>query len=344
MKSDNLLDLNGDGLKNFLGEAGEPLFREKQIIHWIYRKFEVNPEKMLNLGAGLRDKLLAAFGRDGGVKQLQSVSSSDGSRKLLLGLADGQKVEMVLIPGEDRMTFCLSTQVGCPVGCRFCASGKDGLQRNLSAGEIIGQFIIGIKENGGQLPDNIVFMGIGEGLLNFDNLASALTKLTSPDYFGMSPRRITVSTSGIAPAIRELAGLKKEFTLAISLHGADDVVRAQIIPDALRYPVDEIMAAADYYRDTAGRMVTLEYTLLAGINDTLLDARKLAELAKRHYAKINLIPFNSTFAGFKRPSRERIAKFRSEIEKSGVTVTIRLSRGNDIAGACGQLAGGGAPE
>ncbi len=311
-------------------------FRAVQIADWIYRKRIWDPDEMSNLPAPLRMELKTDFSAPS--SRVETVSSSpDGTEKLLLELQDGNHVEMVVIPGNDnRTTFCLSTQVGCPVRCVFCASGAGGLVRNLAAGEIIEEFLHGTKKTG-NLPDNIVFMGIGEGLLNFEALETVLKHLTSPEGFGMAPRRITVSTSGIVPGIRKLAALKKEFTLAISLHAPTDEIRARLIPDAFRYPVAEVLKAADEYRDTCGRMVTLEYTLLENLNDSREAALRMAEISRNHHAKINLIPYNQTNRGFRRPAERVIREFQETIEKNGGTVTRRRERGASSDAACGQL-------
>ncbi len=317
-------------------KQGAARFRANQIADWLYKHFTCDPAGMKNVPGPLRDALKHDFHAPGG-KIAETVRSPDNTEKLLLELFDGESVEMVLIPGgEERLTFCLSTQVGCPVGCYFCASGKGGLVRNLAAGEMLEEFLFGIAR-AGRKPDNLVFMGIGEGLLNFEELSKTLHILSAPDYFGMSPRRITVSTSGFVPGIDKLAALGKEYTLAISLHAPDDETRAAIIPDKIRYPVREIMAAADRYRELAGRMVTLEYTLLAGVNDTPRHAEKLARLALAHHAKVNLIPYNSTGDRFHRPSPHTTKEFERIIQQAGAHVTVRTERGSESDAACGQL-------
>lgn len=310
-------------------------FRANQIAEWLYKKLECDPDRMTNLPQPLRETLKSEFAAPS--SEVVTIDrAADDTEKLLLKLSDGETIEMVIIPSSDRITFCLSTQVGCPVRCRFCASGADGLVRNLAAGEIIEELLAGATRIG-RLPDNIVFMGIGEGLLNFNELAKALTLLSSPDGFGMSPRRLTVSTSGIVPGIAKLAELGKEYTLAISLHAVDDPTRAKLIPDNVRYPVAEILAAADAYRESAGRMVTLEYTLLDGINDSPQAARELGRISRTHHAKVNLIPYNATGSEFKRPPRKTIEQFAETVERSGGTVTIRRERGSEKTAACGQL-------
>ena len=311
-----------------------PKFRVKQLLNWICTQNKLDPGEMLNLPANMREALKNDFYAPG-TQISDIVSSSDGVEKLLLQLHDGEIIEMVIIPADDRLTFCLSTQVGCPVGCYFCASGKNGFTRNLSAGEIIEEFMLGINRAG--FPDNIVFMGIGEGLLNFEELSKAMNILTSPDFFNMSPRRITVSTSGYVPGMQKFAQLKREFNLAISLHAVSDEIRAKLIPAKVRYSIAEILKAADLCRDANNRQYTLEYTMISGINDDLDSARKLADIAISHHAKINLIPYNSTDGMFRRPERSVIEAFENEIKSAGARVTRRVERGTKESAACGQL-------
>ena len=311
-----------------------PKFRVKQLCNWLYTQVEINPDAMLNLPGSMREALKEDFYAPGSSVS-EIVSSTDGVEKLLLKLHDGECIEMVVIPADDRLTFCLSTQVGCPVGCYFCASGKNGFTRNLRAGEIIEEFMLGVKRAG--FPDNLVFMGIGEGLLNFEELSSALETLTSPDGFGMSPRRITVSTSGYVPGMLKFAQLKREFNLAVSLHAVTDEIRARLIPSNVRYSIAEILKAADLCRDANNRQYTIEYTMISGINDDLDSARKLADIALTHHAKINLIPYNATDGMFRRPERSVIEAFETEIKNAGARVTRRVERGTKESAACGQL-------
>ena len=336
MKTPLLAGSSRTELADYVSACGLPKFRAAQIADWMYRKFEWDPERMSNLPADLRARLKRDFAAPAG--RIETASPSpDGTEKLLIALHDGNHVELVLIPGDDgRTTFCLSTQVGCPVRCAFCASGAHGLVRNLRRGEIVEEFLFAVQRLG-KLPDNIVFMGIGEGLLNFDELSGALQCLVSPDTFGMSPRRITVSTSGIVPGIRKLAALGREFTLAISLHAVDEETREKIIPPGFRYPIAEILQAADDYRTGCGRMVTLEYTLLDGINDSLAAAGKLGEISREHHAKINLIPYNRTGRGFRRPPEKVIRAFEETVRRAGGAVTRRKERGASADAACGQL-------
>ena len=319
-------------LQDYCAAKNFPLFRAKQIDSWLLTHCVTAPDRMKNLAENLKQALKQDFFAP--ASAIAGISASpDKVEKLLLQLHDGEFIEMVVIPSEKRLTFCLSTQVGCPVGCFFCASGRNGLTRNLSAGEMLEEFCIGTVHAG--RPDNIVFMGIGEGLLNFENLALTLNRLV--DEFTFSPRRITVSTSGFIPGMNKFAGLKKEFNLAVSLHAPDDNTRAKLIPPKLRYPVAEILAAADRIAEANNRQYTLEYTLIAGINDSVEHAVKLGKLAYAHHAKINLIPYNETGGVFRRPAPAVIDDFENAILDTGARVTRRIERGSAETAACGQL-------
>lgn len=317
--------------------AGLPAYRGRQIAEWIYTKLTDDPEEMTSLPRELRQKLARDFVSPA-LTEIDCTSSRDGVIKPLLRLHDGEAVEMAVIPTDERITLCLSTQVGCAVGCRFCASGANGLKRNLTSGEMLAEFLYGCRL-AGRRCDNIVFMGIGEGMMNFAELSVALEKLTSPEFFNLSPRRITVSTSGFVPGMLKFAELKKEYTLAISLHAPDDLTRAKLIPDNCRYPISEILAAADLCRRNSGRDYTLEYTMVAGINDSLEAAAALGSIAKRHHAKVNLIPYNETgnSGEFRRPPKLRIEEFHRAVAAAGARVTRRVERGSGKAAACGQL-------
>ena len=323
-----------DGISAWCEKRGLPKFRAKQLCNWLYKQVALSPDAMHNLPANMREMLKEDFFSPGTTIS-EVVSSGDSVEKLLLTLHDGNIIEMVLIPAEERLTFCLSTQVGCPVGCRFCASGQNGFTRNLSCGEIIEEFMLGVMRTG--FPDNLVFMGIGEGMLNFEQLAAALEILTSPEGFGMSPRRITVSTSGYVPGMVKFAGLKKEYNLAVSLHAVSDDIRAKLIPPQVRYSISEILKAADLCRDSNNRQYTIEYTMIAGINDAPDSAAKLADIAIAHHAKINLIPYNSTDGIYHRPERSVIEAFEQTIKDRGARVTRRVERGGKRSAACGQL-------
>lgn len=321
-------------LAAYIQEHRIPGFRAKQIYSWLYDHAECDPEKMKNLPKSLQEMLSRDFYAPGSAIA-ETVSSPDGVEKLALKLFDNECVEMVIIPAADgRITFCLSTQVGCPVMCRFCASGQHGLIRNLQAGEMIEQFCLGVSRAG--RPDNLVFMGIGEGLLNFPELSRALECLSGD--FSFAPRRITVSTSGYIPGMKEFAKLKREYNLAVSLHAVDDETRAKLIPPHLRYPVQEILQAADEIRDANGRQYTLEYTLISGVNDSAAAADKLGRIAVSHRAKVNLIPYNETSGNeFRRPEKEVISEFEKRVAAAGARVTCRVEKGGKKTAACGQL-------
>ena len=319
-------------LAEYLRANGFPAYRAKQIRKWICEKFVADPAAMSDLPEELRKKLAADF-------LAPSLAVDDrvlapDVEKLRLKLHDGEFIEMALLPSDERLTFCLSTQVGCPVRCRFCASGAFGLKRNLVSGEMLEEFLTGATL-AGRRPDNLVFMGIGEGLMNFAELSRTLTALT--EEFCFSPRRITVSTSGFVPGMREFAKLHREYTLAVSLHAPDDATRAKLIPDACRYPIAEILAAADLCRGENGRDYTLEYTLISGVNDALEQAEALGKLAYKHHAKVNLIPYNETTGEFRRPPERRLREFEARVAATGARVTRRVERGGNSDAACGQL-------
>lgn len=328
-----------DDLDDELKSIGQPAFRCRQILDWIYRKRQLVPEQMQNIPRSLRSYLEEHYTCSASTL-VKVLVADDQTAKLLIRLHDGECVEAVIIPSEKRTTFCLSTQVGCPVGCYFCASGSGGLIRNMDAGEIIEQFSLVVQHHG-ELPGNVVFMGIGEGLLNFSNLKRALLLLTGKDYVGFGSRRVTVSTSGWTPGIYKLADCCHQWNLAISLHAPNDDIRAKIIPGRYRKPVAEIIKAAEYYNQTVGRMVTFEYTLLDNLNDGPEQAVELAGLARKVHAKVNLIPFNSISRtganSFAPPSADRIDQFMKILAQNRVSVTVRKEKGASIAAACGQL-------
>ena len=315
--------------------AGLPAYRGRQILDWICRRLESDPERMTSLPLDLRRRLAAEFPLP--CVETARDEAPDGVVKAALRLHDGEVIEMAVIPAEDgRRTLCLSTQVGCAVGCRFCASGADGVRRNLAAGEMIAEFLCGCRIIGSRC-DNIVFMGIGEGMMNFDELALALDRLTDPEYFGLSPRRITVSTSGYVPGMLRFAELRREYNLAVSLHAADDATRARLIPDRCRWPIAEVLAAADRCREANGRDYTIEYTLCEGVNDSPAAARALGELAVKHHAKVNLIPCNAVNGEFRRPPKVAVEAFHRAVAATGARVTRRVERGSRGVAACGQL-------
>ena len=323
-------------LEGFLRDSGEPLFRRRQITEWLFKKLVFDPARMVNLPQRFARGDRAEFPGDA-VRERSRQEAADGTVKLLLELTDGNTIEAVIIPAPVRKTF-LSEYAGRLSGqMPFLRERADGLVRNLTTAELLQQFQVCCTVIGG-LPDNLVFMGIGEGMLNLDELIPALEALSDPERFGLAARRITVSTSGQPDGIRRLADLGRQWTLALSLHASDDVVRARLIPDHMRYPIAEIMTACDYYREKSSRMVTFEYTLLRGENDEPEHAEMLAKLARTHHAKVNLIPYNEVPGKpYRRPERARIDAFLDVLLRRHVQATVRVEKGGNVDAACGQL-------
>ena len=325
-----------EDLIQFVQETKESRFRAEQIYNWITKKWVVDPDKMSNLSNSVKEGLRQHFTVNG-VTMLQEDIAPDGSRKILLQLQDGETVECATIPAEDgRLTFCLSSQVGCPVRCAFCASGANGFTRNLEAGEIVEEFLLLCRQFG-KTPDNIVMMGVGEPLLNYDNLIEALETICNPDGMGVAQRRVTISTSGWVNGIRSLAKHGRQWNLAVSMHGPDDKTRSLLIPTRFRRDIREILRACREHREATGRLLTFEYVLLAGINDSKSHAKRFAELAGEAKAKVNLIPYNKAHGAFERPSKEVIKLFENELKKLHIPVTTRVEKGADSSAACGQL-------
>ena len=313
-----------------------PNYRYTQIIDWVYKKNTFFPMEMNNIPLNLRNVITEKYICEY-PKIIKQDKTSDRTIKYLAELFDKEKIEFVLIKSDKRNTFCLSSQVGCPVRCKFCASGAFGLTRNLYPGEIIAQFILGNRLLG-KTPDNIVFMGIGEPLLNLNNLITSLSIICSEEYLGFSARRITISTSGIPKSIVKLADYKKQWNLAVSLHAPDDTTRAKIIPDKCRFSIKEIINSCCYYFEKTGRLITFEYTLIEGLNDSMQQADKLCKLLRAIRAKVNLIPYNPIEnVMFKRPDEQKCLKFANKLRSKGVNVTFRLEKGTKINAACGQL-------
>jgi 23S rRNA (adenine2503-C2)-methyltransferase len=336
MPKNFLCALAGVELRARLAALDVPPYRAVQIQDWLFRRWIAAPEGMANLPRDLRGLLAREF-RSGEVVAAAVDGSGDGARKLLLRLGDGETIESVLIPSRDRLAFCLSSQVGCPVRCRFCASGRRGLVRNLDAGEILEQLLACCRE-AGRRPDNLVFMGIGEPLMNYRELVAALERIGATDGFAFSPRRITISTSGWTSGILQLAREGRPWHLALSLHAPDDELRAQLIPEKCRRPLDEVLAACCEYRERTGRIVTFEYLLLADVNDRIEHAVALARIARECRAKVNLIPYNEVPGlPFARPPRDKVRLFAAMVSERGAPVTIRREVGTEIGAACGQL-------
>lgn len=331
-----------------------PTYRVTQLLDWLYRRRAAAWDDMTNLPRSLRDQLRQAFSLEV-LALVRKQGAADSTQKFLWKLADGSFIESVLIPANpalygdasDRHTLCVSTQVGCAYGCKFCASGLEGWKRNLGVHEIVEQVLaverwhaaqLGKDASVDRLVNNLVIMGMGEPLANYENLLKALEILNAPWGGGIGARKITVSTSGLAPQIRRLADEPFQFRLAISLHGATDEVRGKIMPVNRKYPLSELTSACEYYQSRKGKMITLEYILIRDINDSLDQTKPLADLARRLNAKVNLIPYNKVEGlPWERPDEAAQDAFHAALTNRGVTATLRREKGHDIDAACGQL-------
>jgi 23S rRNA (adenine2503-C2)-methyltransferase len=328
-------------IKAWLTENGEKGFRAAQIYDWIYVKDAPNFEGMTNLGKELRAKLATHF-KYPTIKHLRTQESEDGETfKFLWELADGKRVESVLIMSGDRRTVCVSCQVGCPARCAFCASGREGLMRNLTPAEIVEQVLL-INQHlkpKGERVSHIVYMGMGEPMENYEAVTKSIDIIHHPEGLNISQRRITVSTVGVVEGIHRLAKEPLKVNLVLSLHAPNHHIRKKIIPYARKYPLEEIlMAMENYFRETK-RDITYEYTLLAGINDHPKHAEELAQLLKDKQCTVNLIPYNPVDGlNLERPEGDKIVHFREILEREGINTTWRYTKGKDIAAACGQLA------
>ena len=340
----NLLDFDAERLAGFFTEIGEKPFRARQVMRWIHQFGQAEFENMSDLSKDLRTKLISsALVRAPSV--MADSTATDGTRKWLLSVGAANGIETVFIPETRRGTLCVSSQVGCALECAFCSTGRQGFNRNLTVAEIIGQLwwanrALGATPKGERVISNVVMMGMGEPLANFDNVVSAM-KIMLDDYgYGLSRRRVTLSTSGLVPAIDRLAE-QLPVALAVSLHAPDDELRDRLVPINKKYPLKELMAACKRYIKVAPRdFVTFEYVMLDGVNDSVEQARQLVALVKGVSCKFNLIPFNPfPDSGFERSSPERIGAFRDELMRAGLVTTTRKTRGDEIDGACGQLAG-----
>jgi len=344
----NLLDFDLEGLAAFCDSLGEKRFRAVQLYRWIHQKGQADFEQMSDLAKSLRGKLASRAE----VRALPVISehvSADGTVKWLFDVGAGNAVETVFIPEADRGTLCVSSQAGCAVGCRFCSTGHQGFSRNLATGEIVAQVWFAEHRlrarlqlpEGQRAIDNVVMMGMGEPLQNYDALVPALRTMLDDHAYGLSRRRVTVSTSGVVPMIDRLRD-DCPVALAVSLHAPDDALRDSLVPLNRKYPIDELLDACTRYLDAAPRdFITFEYCMLDGVNDTPEQAQALVRLLKpRIHCKINLIPFNPFPAsGLLRSSRERVTAFAKVLQDAGLVTTIRKTRGDDIDAACGQLAG-----
>ncbi|MEP0203290.1 MAG: 23S rRNA (adenine(2503)-C(2))-methyltransferase RlmN [Halioglobus sp.] len=343
----NLLGLTLAQMEAFFESLGEKKFRAQQVLKWIHHQGETDIAAMTNLGKALREKLVQIAE----VRPPEIVSqhdSTDGTRKWAIRVEGGGLVEAVLIPEGNRATLCVSSQVGCSLDCSFCSTGKQGFQRDLTAAEIIGQVWLAIKSydafqsGNGRIVTNVVMMGMGEPLLNFDNVVSAMNLMMEDLAYGISKRRVTLSTSGVVPALDKLA-LVSEVSLAISLHAPNDALRSELVPINKKYPIAVLLESASRYIDAQKdkkRVVTIEYTLIAGVNDHPDQARELAQLLRDFPCKVNLIPFNPfDQSDYRRPSGNAVSRFWQVLVDAGYIVTVRTTRGDDIDAACGQLVG-----
>jgi 23S rRNA (adenine2503-C2)-methyltransferase len=344
MVATNLFDFDAAGLTAFFAEHGEKPFRARQVLRWIHRFGQCDFNAMTDIAKSLREKLLI----EAVVVPPAIVSdklSDDGTRKFLFDVGGGNAVETVYIPEDDRGTLCVSTQAGCALDCSFCSTGKQGFSRNLTVGEIIGQLwqanrALGADAKGERIISNVVLMGMGEPLANFDNTVTALRLMLDDNAYGLSRRRVTVSTSGLVPAMDRL-GEECAVALAVSLHAPNDRLRDELVPINQKYPLRELMDACRRYLKKAPRdFVTFEYVMLDGVNDSDAHARELLELTRTVPCKFNLIPFNP-FPGspYRRSPATRIRRFAEILMNAGVVTTTRKTRGDDIDAACGQLAG-----
>jgi len=339
----NLLDLDRDGLVQYFAERGEKSFRATQVMKWIHDQGVADFAAMTNISKALRASL-----QDAAEIQLPEIAadqlSDDGSRKWLFRLADGNCIETVFIPEADRGTLCISSQVGCMLNCSFCSTAQQGFNRNLTTGEIIGQLwlaarALGQTSQGERVVSNVVLMGMGEPLLNYDNVVRAIRIMLDDFAYGLSRRRVTLSTAGVVPAIRRLRE-DCDVSLAVSLHAPDDLLRNELVPLNKKYPIQTLLEACRDYVGEGRRRVTFEYVLLDGVNDSDAHARRLIRCLEGVPAKVNLIPFNPfPQTRYRRSSDARIDRFFEILNHAGIVTITRRTRGDDIDAACGQLAG-----
>ena len=337
---DNLLDFDKKGLEAYFSKIGEKPFRAKQLLKWLYQAGVTDFDEMTDLSKSLRTYLKEHCMINLPEIVLEKVAT-DGTVKWVLKMACGNRVETVFIPEEKRGTLCVSSQVGCALACSFCSTAQQGFNRNLTTAEIIGQLWVATHRLGDESRiTNVVMMGMGEPLLNFDNVVAAMNLMMDDFTFGLSKRRVTVSTSGIVPAMNRLHDVC-DVSMAVSLHAANDELRDELVPINQKYPLKELMAACrDYAAQGPRKYITFEYVMLDGINDSLQDARALVKLLKNVPAKINLIPFNPfPNSGYGCSSADTISRFKDVLYKAGLVTTIRKTRGEDIDAACGQLVG-----
>ncbi|MFT5193001.1 MAG: 23S rRNA (adenine2503-C2)-methyltransferase [Cellvibrionaceae bacterium] len=340
MEKTDLYDLSAADLETLVKEMGQPKFRAKQLWEWLYHHFAADPIEMTNLPVALRD-LIAGQTQIGNLKVVVSESSSDGfTEKVLFECHDGNLIETVLMRYDKRNTICMSSQAGCAMGCVFCATGQMGFARHLTVGEMVAQFTYFariLKAEEGRIS-NVVMMGMGEPLHNYDNTLAAVDRMTDPSGIDLGNRKVTISTVGLIPAMRRFADEQRQTPLAVSLHAATDEERSKLIPPNKRWPIAELIEACQYVIDKTGRRLTFEWALINGQNDTVEQAEKLGALVKGMLCHVNLIPLNPTNGFDGRPSNpERVEAFIDKLADYGVSATVRVRRGIDIQAGCGQL-------
>lgn len=337
----NLLGYTSNQLEELVLSLGDKRYRGRQLFKWLYKVRQYDFDLMTDLSKDLRTRLGGAYDFRG-LNNVHTSVSSDGTRKFLFQLDDGCPLETVLMREDDkRKTICLSSQAGCALGCRFCATGRMGLLRDLTVGEIVGQLIYVLEEHGREAVTNIVFMGMGEPLLNLENVVEAVRIVSAGDGLAISAKKVTVSTAGVSPKIRKLADHRLKARLAVSLNAATQEKRARLMPVAETFELRGLMEAVKYYTDTTKSRVTFEYILFKGFNDTMEDVLALSRLISGIPCKINLIAYNPVSGlEFERPSDERVDWFGRQLYPRAPAVTVRKSRGTDIDAACGQLAAG----
>ncbi len=336
----NLLDFDRKGLADFFLKMGEKPFRATQLLKWIYQENVTDFEQMTNLSKPLRSYLKDHCTITAPEILIEQIAS-DGTIKWVVEMGLGNRIESVFIPEEKRGTLCVSSQIGCALACTFCSTAQQGFNRNLSVAEIIGQLYVAQRRLGtSKKITNVVMMGMGEPLLNFDNVVAAMNLMMDDFTFGLSKRRVTISTSGVVPAMNRLHEVC-DVSMAVSLHAANDELRNELVPINQKYPLKELMAACKDYASIGPRKhITFEYVMLDGINDSVQDAHALLKLLKNVPAKINLIPFNPfPDSNYRCSSRQTISRFKDILYKAGIITTIRKTRGDDIDAACGQLVG-----
>jgi len=340
----DIRDQSLDELQIFFTQNNQKSFRARQVYEWLWKKAAGSFDQMTNLSKPIREKLIENFTFHT-AKPDKIIKSADGTIKILFRLFDDNLVEGVLIPSKNRMTACISSQVGCALGCKFCATGQLGFTRNLHFGEIFDQVTILMKqatENHNVPLSNIVYMGMGEPLLNYKNVLKSIEMITSVDGLGMSPQRITVSTVGLPRMIKKLADDGVKFNLALSLHFTDNIKRSAFMPVNIQNPIPQLIEALKYYISKTGDRISVEYILFNNCNDSISDARTLAEFCRNFPVKVNIIEYNMVNnTGFQKADEEKQKAFVEFLENRNMVVNIRHSRGKDIAAACGQLAGEG---